>query len=74
MLALVNGQVSLASAAHTLKIFYAIYTRYCTVQKVSNKQSAKVICRLNRLSTVARSKSQKAMWVMEYLSAAHIFD
>ena len=54
-----NGQVSLALAAHTCKnILY--YTRYSIVQKVSNKQSAKVICRFDILKT-PHSKSQKAI-------------
>ena len=43
------------------------------VQKLSNKQSAKVICRFDRLRTV-HSKSQKAIQVMENLSATHVFD
>ena len=37
------------------------------------KQSAKVIYRFDRLRT-AHSKSQKAIGVMESLSAAHTFD
>ena len=43
------------------------------MQKFSTKQSAKVIRRFDRLRT-AHSTSQKAIWVMEYLSAAHAFD
>ena len=49
------------------------YTRYFIVQKLSNKQSAKVICTFGRLRT-AHGRSQKAIWVMEYLSAAYTFD
>ena len=49
------------------------YTDYSIVQKLNTKQSAKVIYRLDRLGT-AHSKSKKAIWVMEYLSAAHKFD
>ena len=43
------------------------------MQKLSNKQSAKVICRFHSLRT-AHSKSPKAIWAMEYLSASHAFD
>ena len=48
-------------------------TRYSIVQKLSNKQSANVICRFDRLRT-AHSKIQKAILVMENLSAPHAFD
>ena len=44
---------------------------YCA--KLSNKKSAKVICRLDKPRTT-NSKSKKAIWVMEYLSAAYAFD
>ena len=43
------------------------------MQKLSNKQSAKVISRFDRLRTV-HSKSQKAKGVKEELSVAHAFD
>ena len=43
------------------------------MQKLSNKKSAKVICRFDRLRT-AHSKSQKAIRVIENLLAAHAFD
>ena len=39
---------------------HAFCTRYAIVQEISNKQSDKVICRLDRLET-AHSKNQKAM-------------
>ena len=42
--------------------------------KINNKQSAKVICRFDTLRTAAHSKSQKAIWVKEYLSTTHTFD
>ena len=58
MLTITNGPVSFALAAHARKLFYATYTRYSIVQKLSNKQSAKVICRLDWLRT-AHSKSKK---------------
>ena len=48
-------------------------TRYSIVQKLSNKQSAKVICRFDRLTT-AHSKrliSHMSIW---NLSAAHAFN
>ena len=41
--------------------------------ELSNKQSAKVICRLDRLRT-AHSKGQKNNMSIENLSAAHEFD
>ena len=47
--------------------------RYSIVQKLSYKQSAKVICRLDKLR-IAHSKSKKAIWVMECLSSTHEFD
>ena len=43
------------------------------MQKLINKQSAKVICRLDRLRT-GHSKSKKATWVMEHVLAAHVYD
>ena len=47
------------------KIFYCV--------KLSNKQSAKVICRFDRLRT-AHSKSQKAIYAMQNLSTTYAFD
>ena len=46
---------------------------YCT--KLSNKQSAKVICRFDRLRTAYR-KSQKGiiLCALENLSVTHAFD
>ena len=49
------------------------YIKYSVVQKLSNKQSAKVICRLDRLKAAHR-KNKKAIQVMEYLSVAPAFD
>ena len=43
------------------------------MQKLSNKQSAKVICRFDRLRT-AHSKRQKAIEALENLSSTHAFD
>ena len=43
------------------------------MQKLSNKQSAKVIGKFDRLRT-AHGKSKKAIGVIEYLSAVHAFD
>ena len=59
MLAVVNGMFSLKSTATCAK--YLCYTRYSIVQKLSNKQSAKVIYRFDRLRTAAHSKSGKAI-------------
>ena len=51
MLAVANSTVSLASAAHTRRNILC-YTRYSIVQnKLSNKQSAKVMCGFDRLRT-----------------------
>ena len=44
----------LTSAAHAIE--YLCNTRYSIVQKLSDKKSAKVICRFDRLRTV-HSKS-----------------
>ena len=63
-LAIANCLVSLALISHAHNILH--YTRYSSVQKLSNKQSAEVICRFDRLRTT-HSKSQKAIWGMEYL-------
>ena len=50
VLAVANGPISLlALAAHAHKHFYASYIGDSIVQKLNNKQSAKVICRFNRL-------------------------
>ena len=48
-------------------------TKYSTVQKLSNKQSAKVICRFDRLKT-SHSKRQKSQMSIEKLSSAHTFN
>ena len=48
-------------------------TKYSVVQKLSNKRSAKVICRFNRLRT-SHSKSQKSQMSTEKLSSAHAFN
>ena len=56
MLAVVFGPGSPALVAHAHKILYATQGRYSIVQKISNKQSAKVICRFDRLR-IAHSKS-----------------
>ena len=54
-LAIANGQVSLLSAVHAHKIL--CYTKYTSiVQKLSNKESAKVICRLDRLRIAHSNK------------------
>ena len=53
MLAVAN-MVSFTSAAHVRKNILC-YTRYSIVQETSNKQSAKGICRFDRLRT-AHSK------------------
>ena len=42
------------------------------MQKLSNKQSAEVICKFDKLITAHR-KSQKVIWVMEYLLATYAF-
>ena len=55
MLAIANSLVSLTLAAHTRKLIM-VDTRYCIVQKLSNKQSAKVVCRLDRLRTAPANK------------------
>ena len=49
------------------------YTKNSIVQKLSNKQSAKVICRLDRLRT-AHSKRQTSHMSIENLSSTHAFD
>ena len=69
MLAIANYSGSLACATHAHKIFYATQG----ILLLSNKQSAKVICKFDRLRT-AHSKSKKAIWVMENLLATHTFD
>ena len=69
MLALSNGPVSLLSAAHTRKNILC-YIRYSIVQKLSNKQSAKVICRFDKL----RTDHSKIKTSNKNLSAAHAFD
>ena len=43
------------------------------MQKVSNKETVKVICRFDRLVT-AHSKRQKAIGALQNLSAAHAFN
>ena len=58
MLAKANGRVSLPSNACIRKIFYATQD-YSVVQKLSNKQFAKMICRFDRLKT-AHNKGQKS--------------
>ena len=50
------------SPTRTQTILY--YTMYPIVQKLSNKQSAKMICRFDRLRT-AHSKSHKVIWVIK---------
>ena len=51
-----------------------IYVAQCILLcYLSNKQSAKVICRFDRLRT-AHSKSQKGICALENLSATHAFD
>ena len=51
------------------------YTRYSIVQKISNKQSAKVICRLDRLRiaahSTARAKKPYEQW-KTYRSPMHL--
>ena len=59
MLAETNGPVSLVSTTHACKNILC-YTRYSIVQKLSNKQSAKVICKYDRRET-AHSKTQIAI-------------
>ena len=49
------------------------YTRYSIVHKLSNKQSAKMICRFDRLK-IAQIKRQIAIWALEKSSAAHAFE
>ena len=49
------------------------YTKYSIVLELSNKQSAKVIWRLDRLRT-AHSKGQTNNMSIGNLSAAHEFD
>ena len=46
-------------------------TRYSIVQKLSNKQSAKVICRIDRHCTAYSKRQTRAL---ENLSAAHTFN
>ena len=41
--------------------------------KLSSKQSAKMICRFDRLRT-AHSKNKQAIQIIEHLSATHTFD
>ena len=41
--------------------------------QLSNKQSAKVICKFDRFRT-AHSKRQKTIWALEKLLATHAFD
>ena len=48
-------------------------TRYSIVQKLSNKQSAEMICRIDRLRTAHR-KRQKGVWALQKLFAAHAFN
>ena len=43
------------------------------MQKLSNKQSAKVICRFDRLR-IAHGKRQRSHTSIENLSATHAFD
>ena len=54
------------------------YTRYSIVQKLSNKQSAKVICKFDRLRTAHNKRYKKlyehwkAYWLpMHLLHSAH---
>ena len=54
MLAMGNARVSLVSVAHTVE--YLCSTRYSVVQNLSDKKSAKVLHRFDRLRT-AHSKS-----------------
>ena len=70
-LVVANSSISLMSVADTHKILMLHKVFYCV--KLSNKQSTKVICRSDRLRT-AHSKSQKALWVMECIPAAHTLD
>ena len=49
------------------------YTKYSIVQKLSNKQSPKVICRFNRLIT-AHSKKERSHISSGNLLAIHAFD
>ena len=49
------------------------YTRYAIVEKLSNKQSTKVICRFNRLRT-AHSKRQTSHISTAKFLATHTFD
>ena len=39
------------------------YTRYCIVQKSSNKQSAKVICRFDRLRTALKKPYENGILI-----------
>ena len=48
-------------------------TRYTIVQKVSNKQSTKVICRFDRLRT-AHDKRHRSHMSIENLLVSHKFD
>ena len=67
-----NDPVSLLLAAQAIKNILC-YARCSIVPKLSNKQSAKAICRFGRLRT-AHSKTQKAIVSNGNLLAAHAFD
>ena len=58
MLAVVFGPGSPALVAHTHTKYFMLHkvASYSIVQKISNKQSAKVICRYDRLK-IAHRKS-----------------
>ena len=49
------------------------HARYSTVQILSNKQGAKVICRFKRLRT-SHSKRQKSHWALKRLTSTHTFN
>ena len=52
---------------------YLCYAKYCFVQKLSNKQSTKVICRFDRLRT-AQSKRQTSHMSIGNLMSAYTLD
>ena len=55
------------------KIFYAMYVRHSIVQKLSIKQSNRMICRFDRLRT-AHSQRQTSHMSFENLLATHAID
>ena len=70
-LAVANSRVSLESEAHAHKTFMLHKAFYCA--KLSNKQSAKVICMFDRLRTAHRNRQTSHMSIGNLFSA-HAID